>query len=308
MKRELAAVLVTALMMTGTATLPAAAAGPGLTGRIAFDDGDGPVYTVSPRGTGLKMVASGHDLARWSTDGRRISLVDFTADGRVTTAVMKADGSELRTQRIPDPTLNLQCPAWAPGDKLLACEGWDDARPERRAGIFTVRSADWHGLTRLTSNPFGGHDIPGDYSPDGREIVFVRENPNLGALALFTVDRDGDDLRQLTPWGGVACCTANWSPDGRWILFATGNGTISKVSPTGRRLQQLQLRAPERSVAFQPGWSPDGQKIVFTLITPTGPDTRLQGIYTANADGTKVRPVYVTATGFPSNPDWGPRS
>ncbi len=46
--------------------------------------------------------------------------------------------------------------------------------PNRPAGVFTVRSADGGGLVRVTANPNGNHDIPGDYSPGGGRIVFLR--------------------------------------------------------------------------------------------------------------------------------------
>jgi Tol biopolymer transport system component len=44
-----------------------------------------------------------------------------------------------------------------------------------RNGIYTIRSSDGGGLTRITSHP-GGDDNPGDDSPDGKRMVFVRSN------------------------------------------------------------------------------------------------------------------------------------
>jgi len=47
-------------------------------------------------------------------------------------------------------------------------------------GIYTIRAFDGGDLTRLTVSPyppqgdFGGGDIPGDYSPDGSQFVFMR--------------------------------------------------------------------------------------------------------------------------------------
>jgi hypothetical protein len=87
----------------------------------------------------------------------------------------------------PDPTLNLACWAWSPRGTRLACEGWDDVHPTRPAGVFTVRSSDGGDLVRVTANPYGGHDIPGDYSPDGTRIVFGRENLSAQQFALFVV-------------------------------------------------------------------------------------------------------------------------
>jgi Tol biopolymer transport system component len=57
--------------------------------------------------------------------------------------------------------------------------------------------------------------------------------------------------------------------------------------------------------AFHPGWSPDGTKIVFALFTRTSPGTAQEGIYTANADGSRVRQV-TRAPIYDAHPDWGP--
>lgn len=302
--RHLAIAILVATLAPVGAAMPAEAKAPGTSGRIVFDDGDGPIYTVSPDGTRLRQIAFGHDVARWSANGRKISMVDVAPDGRITTAVVKPDGSNFESKSIPDPTLNLQCPAWAPHGVRLACEGWDDVHPERPAGIFGVRAADWRGLRRVTTNPYGGHDIPGDYSPDGTRIAFLREDPPNNVVALFIVKIDGSGVQRITPWGVPDCCTASWSPDGRWILFG-GQGSLFVVRPDGAHLHQIPLSRFDESVAFHPGWSPDGRRIVFALVTPTGAETQIRGIYTADADGTDVNPVFTTTTGFPSNPDWG---
>ena len=40
-----------------------------------------------------------------------------------------------------------------------------------RNGIYTIRVSDGGGLTRITADP-GGDDIPGDFSPEGDQLVF----------------------------------------------------------------------------------------------------------------------------------------
>jgi Tol biopolymer transport system component len=56
-------------------------------------------------------------------------------------------------------------------------------------------------LRRITSNP-GGDDIPGDYSPDGKRLVFVRLDPD-GEVGLFVTRLTGSGLRQITPPGMI---------------------------------------------------------------------------------------------------------
>jgi Tol biopolymer transport system component len=84
-------------------------------------------------------------------------------------------------------------------------------------GIYTVRSSDGGGLTRVTSNP-GGDDLPGDYAPNGRRLVFARSDPAGNPVALYTVREDGRDLRQITPAGTrLGGSDGDWSPRGNEI-------------------------------------------------------------------------------------------
>ena len=109
--------------------------------------------------------------------------------------------------------------AWSPDGSRLACEGWDDTDLSRN-GIYTVRSSDGGDLARVTTSPDGAHDIPTDYSPDGRQIVFVRGKPGDEANStLMVVNVDGSGARALSDqnlrWG-------RWSPDGKTILSGAG--------------------------------------------------------------------------------------
>ncbi len=85
--------------------------------------------------------------------------------------------------------------------------------------------------------------IPGDYSPDGTQIVFMRGDPNGPAEqgALFVVNTDGGGLRRITPRGFANGFTGgSWSPDGRWILFEH-RGYLFEVHPGGTGLRQIPL-------------------------------------------------------------------
>jgi Tol biopolymer transport system component len=286
---------------------------PGPNGRILFARFDPAgdetrLFTANPDGTDEhQLLPDPSCCAHWSPDGSKISAAASAPDGRITTALVNPDGSGFVAETIPDPTLNLGCPAWAPDASRLACEGWDEVQPDRPAGLFTIRASDWDDLVRVTTNPFGTSDIPGDYSPDGTRIVLLRENPRLHAAALFVVNVNGSGLRQITPWQPGELPTASWSPDGQWILTDNAQGGLYVVHPDGTGLHQIPVGTGSRAraFAFQPGWSPDGRKIVFSLFTGRGPGTGQEDIYTANADGTEVTHV-TTTPDFEEGAEWGP--
>ena len=148
-------------------------------GRLAYGrfSPDGThVFTAKTDGTDeqalLPSIAEG---PRFSPDGRQLAVAVQSPQGLLFVGLVNPDGSDYVRFDSPDPTLNLGCFAWSPDGSRLACEGWDDSNAAR-SGIYTVRASDGGGLTRVTTSPGGGHDVVGDYSPDGRQIVFLRDD------------------------------------------------------------------------------------------------------------------------------------
>src|SRR5215212_2044433 len=155
---------------------------------------------------------------------RQVSVFAACTDGEENCAatIVDPDTGTFRQFKFPDPTLETPCGGgWSPDGTRILCEGFGVTDPSRN-GIYTIRVADGRGLRRITSNP-GGDDIPGDYSPDGKRLVFNRIDPSRPAnanVALFVVDVDGSRLRRITPWGLPFWEDAGrWSPDGDTILL-----------------------------------------------------------------------------------------
>jgi Tol biopolymer transport system component len=296
-------IAVVALGAAALAACPAQATTPGENGSIVLNDADGGLYTVAPDGSGMTQIAGAAEIARWSSAGDLISVAASSGDGRVSTGLLSPDGSVFDTQAIPDPTLNAECPSWQPGDARLACEVWDDVRPERTPGIFSIRRDGWDDLTRITENTQGGHDIPGDYSPDGEWLAFAREVPGRG-VANFVVPAVGGPERQVSAWL-PDISAPRWSPDGRRLLYDNIRGDLVTVRPDGTGRRRVHLDVATRAFAFDATWSPDGTRIVFGLFTLHAHEG-VSGIYTSGARGGAVTPVATTTENFFHAPDWGP--
>lgn len=252
---------------------------------------------MKPDGTDRKAVASGRNaVPRWSPDGRFLSVT--TSDSAFLVSVMNADGSGVRNLPRPDPTLSLVCGAWSPDDTLLACEGWDTIKPGRE-GVYTVRASDGGGLTRITTSTGGIHDIPGDFSPDGTQIAFVRATYAPAAIGqLWMASVDGSNTRKiadtLTSYG------VSWSKDGRWIAgSANGRLLIFDLQDLGSPPRQISIA---KGSAVGARWSPNGKALVLGFVR-TGTVTR--EIYTVNADGTNPVPL-TDPLHLDEYPDWGP--
>ena len=316
--------LLTALAgVTALVAVTAGASPPGLNGQIAYDRTDPAspddtfVYTANPNGSHEHQLVPGHTCCpSWSHDGSRLAVPYLTEDGRIGTAIVNADGSGYTPLPIADPTLNVGCGGadnWSPDDARLACESWDESNPAR-GGIYTMSSFDGSGLTRLT-NPLGGDDQPGAYSPDGKRLVFLRLDQDGNSLGLFVVTVNDGRLRRITPPGTLiqGGNPGDWSPQGNEIVFsrhvtADVRGSIWVVHADGSGSHEITVQGlscggaivdPNGFGCHGVRWSPDGKKLIFAVNSPATHGN----IYTANADGSGL--AQVTYDGEDDGPAWG---
>ena len=328
MKKLLLASLVVAATLAVASTGAAGSRDGG--GTIAFtrydDNGNSHITVTTPWGGHEREISLPYpgDNPTWSPDGRKLLVNVFTPDGAALPATVNADGSGFRVLAVsglPDGTA-LGCHAWSPSGRLLLCQAINFSGQNQADGIYTIRASDGGALTRLTVNPyppeltpggdFGGGDIPGGFSPSGRQFVFMRAKPGSDPThpdqgqtgALYVENTDGSDLRQITPYGvpnshdnGIP----RWSPDGRWIAFAGADFTLQLIHPDGSGQREIPITDPAgRTFAFTPNWSPDGRRLVFSLYLPT-PDQ--EDIYTVRLDGSGLTQITNTPE-FEDFADW----
>jgi Tol biopolymer transport system component len=111
-----------------------------------------------------------------------------------------------------------------------------------------------------------------------------------GDAGIYSVDPNGTGVRRLARsqrWLGFP----TWSPDGRKVLFAGGEGAFV-VNPdgTGRR------RMPAAG-----SWSPDGRRIVFTNNSDGNNE-----IYVMNVDGSGWKNLSQSPSSDDFGPQWSP--
>jgi TolB protein len=320
MRRSIVRTLAAFVALVAVSAAPAGAKVSGPNGRIAFDRfepalGGTVTYTVNPDGGNLQQLfARGSGFPRWSPDGSQVSI--FCCDDGMAAHIVNFDTGGFLEFPNPDPDLEIHCGgSWSPDGQRLTCETFGLTDPSRN-GIYTIRSSDGGGLTRVTSNP-GGDDIPGDYAPNGKRLVFGRvDHPtDPAALGLYVVKIGKTRLRQITPPGTLVSSFGDWSPHGNEIVFSQhvtpdARSSLWVVHANGTGLHEIPVQAqpacggafsdPSSQGCFGPRWSPDGKKIVFARGTSPDSDSN---VYTVNADGTDL--TQVTHGGADSSPDWG---
>jgi Tol biopolymer transport system component len=206
----------------------------------------------------------------WSPDGKAIAFKSNYSDLTQFAGiyVMAPDGTGAR-RVTTDP---LECgasypcgrshPTWSPSGNRLAYQAF---------AFIDATDVAVSGFQRLFAN--GGFDrgaCCASWSPNGRQIAFV-----FGAVEgqgqLWLMNSDGSRAHRLAaPRRGRGYTFPTWSPDGKRIAF-----TYTIVPKSGYATGYLGIirssgRGPIRKIKtgryapWQPDWSRDGRRIVFS--------------------------------------------
>jgi TolB protein len=178
--------------------------------------------------------------------------------------VSNADGSGERALTEPG-SLNYN-PSWSPkGDWIVFTS--ERAGP---ADLYRIHP-DGSGLERLTND--SAYDDQAAFAPDGARIVFVSTRA-AGRANLWILDIAAQKATALTSGDG-GDFRPSWSPDGKWIAFASDRG--SDLPPAQGRWERLQLADiylihPDGSglrrlsghggFCGSPKWTPDSKSVV----------------------------------------------
>ena len=127
-------------------------------------------------------------------------------------------------------------------------------------------------------------DYNPEFSPDGKQIVFVSKTENTEKikkgefwhktpfyLNLWLIDSDGKNRRQLTS-GEVQDFAPRWTPDGKKVIFVSnsrGNqGDVWSINTDGsnlNRIAEIEGDTGQWRTLQYPVLTPDGKGLVFML-------------------------------------------
>ena len=228
-------------------------------------------------------------------DGARVVFAVVTPEDQIAPGVINIDGSGYRVFDLPEGGLNLGAGPFTPDGTRIAFEGFHPTDPAAD-GIYIGSATDGTGLLQVTEQ----HDIPGDFSPDGSQLVFFRPTPNTDASplsgSLMIVDVDVLEIHPVTPDGMIVQCCPRWSPDGQQIVFEDPGGSLWLIHPDGSDLIEIFEGGDDKGYAIDAAWSPDGSHIVFSLDSGSDPFAHpTNELIVINADGTGATTVIGTA-------------
>ena len=147
-----------------------------------------------------------------------------------------------------------------------------------------------------------------EWSPDRTHLIFDFADDN-GNEQIATINPDGTDFAQLTTGAGFYADAA-YSPDGGTIVFS--HSPVPESDASFRQelwimdadgSNRRQLLAGADGADWEPLFSPDGSRIVFTRDETD--DGLTSAIHVINADGTGLRAI-TPFLHYTEHPRWSP--
>jgi len=253
--------------------------------RIAFlsnRTGAEELYVISSKGGGEKRLTQTPETEaglQWSADGQEIVFSTLSEDRSRIFAVDPKGRTQRELGEVPG-----RGPMLAPdGRQVLFMAGtWTETK-------LTVAALDGSNARELTdgsSIAWNSH-----WSPDGKRIAFTGRNDPKGELAVYVMNADGTQVRQLTyvPAEEGGAQWPVWSPDGRQLAVQVNSRTqkgsahiwvVDAATGDGHKLAAHEAAYLDET----PSWFPDGKRIAFQS-NRTG---RME-VWVMNADGSGAR-------------------
>ncbi|XWS15160.1 hypothetical protein CRYUN_Cryun35bG0070500 [Craigia yunnanensis] len=200
--------------------------------RIAYVDFPG-VYVVNRDGSNLHQVfplnafQTAWDPVRkgivYTSAGPQFSSESTEVD---IVAINVEDVDQSNFKRLTIDGKNNAFPSASPDGKWIVFRSGRTGH--KNLYIMDAIQGETGGIQRLTNGPWT--DTMCNWSPDGDWIAFAsdRDNPGSGSFELYLIHPNGTDLRRLVKSGSARRTVhPSFSPDGKYIVFATDYGGIS---------------------------------------------------------------------------------
>ncbi len=230
--------------------------------RVAIDQRTGKLLG-SPEPIHLPTSWSGQ--LSWSKDGRHLAYRTSERTARVTRLPF-----DVTTGRVTGPVARLFDTTIAAVGLDLSADGWMLFRTLNSPEDIYVMRSDGAGLRKLTDDP--AKDRAPVWSPDGQMAAFYSNRS--GRYEVWTVRRDGSDLRQRTALSPGFVYMPIWSPDGKSLIVTFDSKLVRmplRDAPvTKADVEPIPVDLGDAESVAATSWSPDGRWVAGVFIGKNG--------------------------------------
>jgi Tol biopolymer transport system component len=173
--------------------------------------------------------------------------------------------------------------------------------------VFTM-NADGSEVKQLTSFSSTDATFGEDWSPDGTRLVFGKAKADFSASAIWIMNANGSDQRQLLDDPTGFDDEPRFSPDGSHVVFqrclTTSDAcSVFRIRADGTDFTQLTPYTDNTDEEdLTPAYSPDGTKIAFFGVDRDGIISAIDAMNANGSDIRKLTPAVLEAF----IPDWSP--
>ena len=297
------------------ATTPAATDGPWITYGWASGRTDYALWLMRPDGSGahplLKAGSPNAYHPDWSPDGTRI-VYETQGPKAIDLTITDVDGSKVTVLVDRNAECGTECgdvrfPAWSHDGSSIAFVRYDvTGNTLLGSELEVIEIATGKRRVVYTAAPLTALKYP-RWSPDDASIVFesmVYPDDRADAVeglrsSISVVDAAATNgtAREVTP-SNMWATYPDWQPDGDLIVFSTYDlaefqatdepSNLYTVRADGSGMTQITTYGRAQERATGPTWTPDGQRIIFTLVGQDPKFDMPRRTATINPDGTDL--------------------
>ena len=245
--------------------------------QIMFEAGHPELDDIYARGMNIYVKAVGDEKVvrltdppgisaspQWSPDGRTIAYERWskTSEKEFEHAIFlmtPLGGAKHKLREVSESWDGLS--SWSPDSKKLA---YGDKPPGEPSGIFLIPAATGSLRERLTTAPEGMLDSAPSFSPDGKELAFIRARSEGAVAELHLASLPARSEQKLATLDRMVGPIA-WTSDSKRIIFSIfrffdGNSSLYAIPVSGGKPERLQIISSDASSA---AISRQGDKLAY---------------------------------------------